>query len=214
MHGAFLGPSFSQAEIEQRLKAAGGHFSVLNEDAMLDAAAQALAEGKAIGWCQGAMEFGPRALGGRSILADARSSTMQKTLNLKVKYRESFRPFAPAVLRENVGDWFDLDVDLAYMLIVAPVKKERRHAMTQEEHALFGIDKLNVSRSDIPAVTHLDYSARVQTVHADTNPLFHSLISRFKGLTGCPVLVNTSFNIRGEPIVCTPEDSFPVFHGN
>ncbi len=159
------------------------------------------------------MEFGPRALGGRSILGDPRSPAMQKILNLKVKYRESFRPFAPAVLREDVADWFELDADSPYMLLVAGVKESRRRTMTAEEQALFGIDKLNVARSDIPAVTHVDYSARIQTVHADTNPRFHALLSRFKGLTGCPVLVNTSFNVRGEPIVHTPEDAFRCFMG-
>ena len=160
------------------------------------------------------MEFGPRALGARSILGDPRSPTMQKTLNLKVKYRESFRPFAPAVLREDVADWFDLDADSPYMLLVAPVKKAHQRPMSEAERALFGIDKLNVPRSDIPAVTHVDYSARIQTVHRETNPRFHALISRFKDITGCPVLVNTSFNVRGEPIVCTPEDAFRCFHGN
>jgi carbamoyltransferase len=159
------------------------------------------------------MEFGPRALGGRSILGDPRSASMQKTLNLRVKYRESFRPFAPSVLREDVGDWFELETDSPYMLLVAGVAEDRRRAMTAEEQALFGIDKLNVPRSDIPAVTHVDYSARVQTVHRDTNPRYHALIGAFKRLTGCPVLVNTSFNVRGEPIVCTPEDAFRCFMG-
>jgi len=170
--------------------------------------------GDAVGWIQGRMEFGPRSLGARSILGDPRSPSMQKMLNLQIKYRESFRPFAPAVLREDVSDWFELDVDSPYMLLVADVKRERRRRMTNEEEVLFGIDKLNVVRSDIPAVTHIDYSARVQTVHADTNPRFHKLISRFKDKTGCPVLVNTSFNVRGEPIVCTPEDAFRCFMGN
>jgi len=160
------------------------------------------------------MEFGPRSLGARSILGDPRSPTMQRNLNLKVKYRESFRPFAPAVLREDVADWFELDSDSPYMLIVADVRADRRRAMTAEEQALFGIDKLNVSRSEIPAVTHIDYSARIQTVSRDTNPLFHRLLTAFKRLTGCPVLVNTSFNVRGEPIVCTPEDAFRCFMGN
>jgi len=163
---------------------------------------------------QGRMEFGPRALGARSILGDPRSPTMQKTLNLRVKYRESFRPFAPAVLREDVSDWFELGADSPYMLLVADLKRERRRRMTNEQEQLFGIDKLNVVRSDIPAVTHVDYSARVQTVHADTNPRFHALLERFKSKTGCPVLVNTSFNVRGEPIVCTPEDAFRCFMGN
>jgi carbamoyltransferase len=160
------------------------------------------------------MEFGPRALGARSILGDPRSPGMQKNLNLKIKYRESFRPFAPSVLREDVADWFELNADSPYMLLVADVRNDRRRAMTEAEQALFGIDKLNVARSDIPAVTHVDYSARIQTVHANTNPMFHRLLSRFKQLTGCPVLVNTSFNVRGEPIVCTPEDAFRCFMGN
>ena len=160
------------------------------------------------------MEFGPRALGARSILGDPRSPTMQKVLNLKVKYRESFRPFAPSVLRERVADWFDLDADSPYMLLVADVKSSHCRKMSDEEQKLFGIDKLNVLRSDIPAVTHVDYSARIQTVHQDTNPRYHALISRFEELTGCPVLVNTSFNVRGEPIVCTPEDAFALLHGH
>jgi carbamoyltransferase len=166
-----------------------------------------------VGWFQGRIEFGPPALGGRSILGDARSPTMQKTLNLRVKYRESFRPFAPSVLREEVGNWFEIDEDSPYMLLVAGVDKKRRRQMTAEEQALFGIDKLNTVRSEIPAVTHVDYSARIQTVHRDTNPAYHALISAFHGLTGCPVLVNTSFNVRGEPIVCTPEDAFRCFMG-
>jgi carbamoyltransferase len=214
MAGSYLGPQFSQAEIERRLTGARARFSVLDETAMIDTTAHALAEQKAVGWFQGRMEFGPRSLGARSILGDARSPSMQKNLNLKVKYRESFRPFAPAVLREDVADWFDLESDSPYMLIVADVKNGRRRQMSAEEQALFGIDKLNVSRSDIPAVTHVDYSARVQTVHRETNPLFHRLLSRFKEFTGCPVLVNTSFNVRGEPIVCTPEDAFRCFMGN
>ncbi|HEX3065523.1 MAG TPA: carbamoyltransferase C-terminal domain-containing protein, partial [Dongiaceae bacterium] len=167
----------------------------------------------ALGWHQGRMEFGPRALGGRSILGDARSPTIQKTLNLQVKYRESFRPFAPAVLREDVADWFELDGDSPYMLLVAPVQKDHCRAMDEEQRKLFGIDKLNVARSDIPAVTHVDYSARVQTVHRETNPRFHALIDAFKQKTGCPVVVNTSFNVRGEPVVCTPEDAFRCFMG-
>jgi carbamoyltransferase len=214
MSGAFLGPEFSQSEIEQRLTAAGARFSVLREDEMIEATAQALADQLAVGWFQGRMEFGPRSLGARSILGDPRSPTMQKNLNLKVKYRESFRPFAPAVLREDVADWFELNSDSPYMLIVADVRAERRRAMSAEAQALFGIDKLNVARSDIPAVTHVDYSARIQTVSADTNPRFHRLLTRFKALTGCSVLVNTSFNVRGEPIVCTPEDAFRCFMGN
>jgi carbamoyltransferase len=214
MSGSYLGPHYSQAEIERRLAAAGAKFDVLDEAGMLEAAALALAGEKAVGWFQGRMEFGPRSLGARSILADSRSPAMQKTLNLKIKYRESFRPFAPAVLREDVADWFDLSSDSPYMIFVADVKKDRRRPMTPTEQGLFGIDKLNVARSEIPAVTHVDYSARIQTVHRDTNALFHKLLSRFKQLTGCPVLVNTSFNIRGEPIVCTPEDAFRCFMGN
>jgi carbamoyltransferase len=214
MSGAFLGPEFSQGDIERRLKETGARFEVLSEDAMIEVTAKALADQLAIGWFQGRMEFGPRSLGARSILGDPRSPTMQKNLNLKVKYRESFRPFAPAVLREDVAHWFDLDSDSPYMLIVADVREDRRRAMNADEQALFGIDKLNVSRSEIPAVTHIDYSARIQTVSRDTNPLFHRLLTAFKRLTGCPVLVNTSFNVRGEPIVCTPEDAFRCFMGN
>jgi carbamoyltransferase len=214
MAGAFLGPEYSQSEIERRLSAAGARYTVLGEEEMVETTAKALADQLAIGWFQGRMEFGPRSLGARSILGDPRSPTMQRNLNLKVKYRESFRPFAPAVLREDVADWFELDSDSPYMLIVADVRADRRRAMTAEEQALFGIDKLNVSRSEIPAVTHIDYSARIQTVSRDTNPLFHRLLTAFKRLTGCPVLVNTSFNVRGEPIVCTPEDAFRCFMGN
>lgn len=213
MQGAYLGPQYEQADIESRLRAAGAVFETLSESAMLDACAQALAAGQALGWHQGRMEFGPRALGGRSILGDPRSPTMQKTLNLQVKYRESFRPFAPAVLREHVAEWFDLDEDSPYMLLVADVANRHRIPMTDEQQQLFGIDKLNVARSTIPAVTHVDYSARVQTVHQDTNPRYHGLLKRFAALTGCPVLINTSFNVRGEPIVCTPEDAFRCFMG-
>jgi carbamoyltransferase len=214
MQGAYLGPAFEQSDVESRLTKAGAHFSVLSEEDVIENTASALAAGEAVGWMQGRMEFGPRALGNRSILGDPRSPKMQKTLNLRVKYRESFRPFAPSVLREDVSDWFEMDVDSPYMLLVADVKANRRRAMSAEEEALFGIDKLNVARSEIPAVTHVDYSARVQTVHADTNPRYHALISRFKAKTGCPVLVNTSFNVRSEPIVCTPEDAFRCFMGN
>ncbi len=213
MHGSFLGPSFAQREIEERLKGAGARFEVLDEKCLLEACADALVDGKALGWFQGRMEFGPRALGGRSILGDARSPSMQSVLNLKVKYRESFRPFAPSVLREDVADWFELDEDSPYMLLVAGVAEGRRRAMTEEERGLFGIEKLNVPRSEIPAVTHVDYSARIQTVHRETNPRYHALISAFKERTGCPVIVNTSFNVRGEPIVCTPEDAFRCFMG-
>ena len=214
MSGAFLGPEYAQGDIETRLAASGARFDVLSEDAMIAATAQALADQLAVGWFQGRMEFGPRSLGARSILGDPRSPAMQKNLNLKVKYRESFRPFAPAVLREDVADWFELDADSPYMLLVADVRDDKRRSMSAEEEALFGIDKLNVSRSEIPAVTHVDYSARIQTVTAETNPRFHRLLGQFKALTGCPVLVNTSFNVRGEPIVCTPEDAFRCFMGN
>ncbi len=213
MSGSYLGPSYKQADIEQRLTAAGARFTVLSDIEVIESCAAALAGGRALGWHQGRMEFGPRALGGRSILGDARSPTMQKLLNLKVKYRESFRPFAPSVLREDVGAWFDLNGDSPYMLLVADVLERHRIPMTSEQQALFGIEKLNVPRSSIPAVTHVDYSARIQTVHAETNPRYHALISRFKALTGCPVIVNTSFNVRGEPIVSTPEDAFRCFMG-
>jgi carbamoyltransferase len=213
MKGAYLGPEFSQQEIERRLQAAGAVFTTLTDEELIKASAQALADEKALGWFQGRMEFGPRALGGRSILGDARSPSMQSVLNLKVKYRESFRPFAPSVLREDVADWFEMDVDSPYMLLVADVVQRRRIPMTEEQQKLFGIEKLNVPRSEIPAVTHVDYSARVQTVHSDTNPRYHQLISKFKQLTGCPVIVNTSFNVRGEPIVCFPEDAFRCFMG-
>ena len=213
MRGSYLGPAFSTSEIETRLKKCGAHFEVLEDDALIATCAEDLSQGKALGWLQGRMEFGPRALGNRSILGDPRSPTMQKTLNLKVKYRESFRPFAPSVLREHVSEWFELDGDSPYMLMVADVVRNRRREMTEEERQRFGIDKLNVPRSDIPAVTHVDYSARIQTVHKDTNPRYHALISAFERRTGCPVLINTSFNVRGEPIVCTPEDAFRCFMG-
>ena len=213
MQGAYLGPSFREADVERRLTAAGAKFAACTDDELLGRAVEALADGKAVGWFQGRMEFGPRALGNRSILGDARSPSMQSLLNLKVKYRESFRPFAPSVLREDVREWFELDADSPYMLLVAGVQERRRFPMTAEQQQLFGIDKLNVPRSEIPAVTHVDYSARVQTVHAETNPRYHALISAFKARTGCPVIVNTSFNIRGEPIVCTPEDAFRCFMG-
>jgi carbamoyltransferase len=214
MAGSYLGPEFDDGETQTRLKAAGARYAVLPRDQLLERTAHALADGKAVGWFQGRMEFGPRALGNRSILADPRDPQMQKKLNLKVKYRESFRPFAPSVLREHVSEWLDIDVDSPYMLMVAPVHERHRREMTGEEQRLFGIDKLNVPRSSVPAVTHVDYSARVQTVHRETNPLYHDLIGRFHELTGCPVLVNTSFNVRSEPIVCTPEDAFRCFMGS
>jgi carbamoyltransferase len=213
MKGSYLGPEFSQEEISDRLASCGAVFKTFNEDELLEQTAKALAGGNAVGWMNGRMEFGPRALGGRSIIADPRSSNMQKLLNLKVKYRESFRPFAPSILREDVAQWFELDDDSPYMLLVADVVKNKRRQMTAEEQALFGIDKLNVPRSDIPSVTHVDYSARVQTVHEETNPRYYALIKRFKELTGCPIIVNTSFNVRGEPIICTPEDAFRCFMG-
>jgi len=213
MSGSYLGPEFAQGEIERRLREAGAVFQVLGERELLDAAVDALVAEKAVGWFQGRMEFGPRALGNRSILGDARSPTMQKTLNLRVKFRESFRPFAPSVLAEDVSEWFELQRESPYMLQVADVTPPHRKAMTEAQRSLFGIDKLNVPRSDIPAVTHVDYSARIQTVHRETNPRYHALLSAFKARTGCPVLVNTSFNVRGEPIVCTPEDAFRCFMG-
>jgi carbamoyltransferase len=212
MKGSYLGPSYSQVDIERRLLAAGAVFTTEDDTDLINTAARALADGKAIGWHQGRMEFGPRALGSRSIIADPRSPTVQKLLNLKVKYRESFRPFAPSVLREDVQDWFDLDADSPYMLLVADVLPSRQLPKTEDKH-LFGIDKLNVPRSMIPAVTHVDYSARIQTVHKETNSRYHALITRFKEITGCPVIVNTSFNVRGEPIVATPEDAFRCLMG-
>ena len=213
MNGSYLGPSYAQDDIERRLSTAGAVFTTVSDDQVTELTAQALADGKAVGWHQGRMEFGPRALGGRSIIADPRSAAMQKQLNLKVKYRESFRPFAPSVLREDLSDWFDLDSDSPYMLLVADVVPSRQLAMSEQQQQLFGIEKLNVPRSSIPAVTHVDYSARIQTVHKEVNPRYHALISRFKQLTGCPVLVNTSFNVRGEPIVSTPEDAFRCLMG-
>jgi len=211
MQGSYLGPSYKQNDIEKELTNCGANFITLDDEEIIEQTAQNLLEGKAIGWFQGRMEFGPRALGGRSILGDPRSGTMQKTLNLKVKYRESFRPFAPSILREDLTEWFDLNCDSPYMLIVDEVKTDKRHKVTEEEEKLFGIDKLNVNRSEIPAVTHVDYSARIQTVHKETNPKYHALISKFKEKSNCPIVVNTSFNVRGEPIVCTPEDAFRCF---
>ena len=213
MKGAYLGPEFTDAEVESELTACGATFKKLSEDKLIDTVATALADEKAVGWMQGRMEFGPRALGGRSIIADPRSPIMQKQLNLKVKYRESFRPFAPSVLREDVSEWFEHETDSPYMLLVAEVKEDKRRSMTDEEEALFGINKLNVPRSSVPAITHVDYSARIQTVHADTNPRYHAVISKFKEKTGCPLVVNTSFNVRGEPIICTPTDAFKCFMG-
>ncbi|MEX0923866.1 MAG: carbamoyltransferase [Rhodovibrionaceae bacterium] len=213
MSGAYLGPGYDQAEVERRLTESQAVYTRLDDAALIDRTAEALEAGKAVGWFQGRMEFGPRALGNRSILGDPRSPQMQSLLNLKVKYRESFRPFAPSVLREDAAEWFEIEGDSPYMLLVADVAEDKRIAMTAEQQALFGIDKLNVPRSEIPAVTHVDYSARVQTVHAETNPRYHALISAFKDRSGCPLLVNTSFNVRGEPLVCTPEDAFRCFMG-
>tara|TARA_B100000900_G_scaffold415480_1_gene445519 strand:- start:19539 stop:21377 length:1839 start_codon:yes stop_codon:yes gene_type:complete len=213
MNGSYLGPSFSSNEIEDFLNQAGAIFHKLDEKELIDKVANALSAGKAVGWMQGRMEFGPRALGNRSIIADPRSEVMQRQLNIKVKYRESFRPFAPSILREHVEEWFEHNGDSPYMLLVANVKDNKRLEISEEEKALFGIDKLNVPRSLVPAITHVDYSARIQTVHADTNPKYHALINRFNEITGCPLVVNTSFNVRGEPIVCSPEDAFKCFMG-
>jgi carbamoyltransferase len=213
MRGSYLGPVFSQQEIESRLDNCGAKYHVLDSDKLIMETAKLLANEKAVGWFQGRMEFGPRALGGRSILGDPRSPSMQKNLNLKVKYRESFRPFAPSVLAENANDWFSIESSSPYMLIVANVQPSHCHDKTDEEQQLSGLDKLYSIRSDIPAVTHIDYSARVQTVHMDTNPRYYALLAAFKEITNCPVLVNTSFNVRGEPIVCTPDDAFKCFMG-
>ena len=209
MAGALLGPEFAQADVETRLTAAGARFTALSDGDVVTQTAQALADNAAIGWFQGRMEFGPRALGARSIIGNPAAPDMQRTLNLKVKFRESFRPFAPAVRREDVADWFEMDTDSPYMLLVAGVKEDKR--FTANDSGKFGVDKLNEVRSQIPAVTHVDYSARVQTVSADVNPRFHALLTQFRVLTGIPVLVNTSFNVRSEPIVCTPEDAFRCF---
>lgn len=213
MQGSYLGPQYSQDEVNQQLTKAGAIFEVVGDEELFSIAANALADGKAIGWHQGRMEFGPRALGGRSILADPRSPVLQKQLNLKVKYRESFRPFAPSILREDVSKWFDVDTDSPYMLLVADINQSQKISMTQEQEKLFGIEKLNIPRSTIPAVTHVDYSARLQTVCEQTNPRYYKLIKKFKELTGCPVLVNTSFNVRGEPIVESPQDAFKCLMG-
>jgi len=213
MKGSYLGPEFNDAEIEAALTACGGIFKKLSETEMIEEVVSALTHEKIVGWMQGRMEFGPRALGGRSIIADPRSPNMQKQLNLKVKYRESFRPFAPSILCEDVSEWFEHDTDSPYMLLVADVKEDKRLTMTEDEESLFGIDKLNVPRSSVPAITHVDYSARLQTVHKETNARYHAVISRFKEKTGCPIIVNTSFNIRGEPIVCNPKDAFNCLMG-
>jgi len=213
MKGSYLGPEFTQEEIEKELKKIGANFEKVNFEDLINQTSEFLSNEKAIGWFQGRMEFGPRALGGRSILGDPRSDKMQKNLNLKVKYRESFRPFAPSVLRDDISSWFDISVDSPYMLLVANINSKKKIEMTEEQKKLFGIDKLNIKRSEIPAVTHVDYSARIQTVTKDNNNRYYELISKFKEKTGCPILVNTSFNVRGEPIVNTPTDAFNCFMG-
>jgi carbamoyltransferase len=213
MNGSYLGPKFSDDQVEGELINCGANFKKLTSDQIIKDTAKALSEEKAVGWFQGRMEFGPRSLGNRSIIADSRSEKMQKNLNVKVKYRESFRPFAPAVLFEKVSEWFEINSESPYMLFVADVKKSKQLQMTEEQKNLFGIDKLNIKRSSIPSVTHVDYSARIQTVHKETNPIFHKLIEEFERITKFPVLVNTSFNVRGEPIVCTATDAFNCFMG-
>jgi len=213
MQGSYLGPSFNDSEIEKSLNILGAKYTKLSEEELLFATAKELSQEKTIGWFQGRMEFGPRALGSRSIIADPRSDKMQKLLNLKIKFRESFRPFAPSVLREDLSDWFEINCDSPYMLLVADINKSRRREMTTEDKKLFGIKKLNVKRSEIPAITHVDYSARIQTVHKETNPKYYKLLQNFKKITNCPVIVNTSFNVRGEPIVCTVQDAFKCFMG-
>ena len=213
MKGSYIGPEYSNEEIKNRLKIMGANFKVLSDDDIIEQTAEDLSNGDAVGWFQGRMEFGPRALGGRSIIGDPRSPEMQKNLNLKVKYRESFRPFAPSILADDVSEWFKIDVKSPYMLLVANIVDSKKKEMNEEEKKLFGIDKLNIQRSEIPAVTHVDYSARIQTVHKDTNLKYFNLINKFKEKTGCPILVNTSFNVRGEPIVNTPEDAFNCFMG-
>ena len=213
MQGSYLGPSFSNDEVEKILKSLNANFKKYSEEELIDNVAKNLAAGMTVGWFQGRMEFGPRALGGRSILADPRNKNMQKELNLKVKFRESFRPFAPSVLREDVSNWFELDCDSPYMLLVSDLNKKIQISMTEKDKKLFGIDKLNIQRSSIPAVTHVDYSARIQTVHKETNPRYNKLLNKFKEITNCPVLVNTSFNVRGEPIVCDVKDAYKCFMG-
>jgi len=211
MRGAFLGPSFSNEEIEQFLNSIDAPYVCLSDEALFNRVAQQLASEKIVGWFRGRMEFGPRSLGGRSILGDARSPKMQSVMNLKIKYRESFRPFAPSVLQDRLSDYFKMEVDSPYMLLVAPVLEKHHTAISKEQETLWGIDLLNVPRSDIPAVTHVDYSARIQTVHQETNPGYYALLKAFESKTSCGVLVNTSFNVRGEPIVCTPEDAYRCF---
>jgi carbamoyltransferase len=213
MNGSFLGPEYKQDEIEHSLNSLGANYKLLSNEQIIENTCEALIEGKAVGWHQGRMEFGPRSLGSRSIIGDARSADMQKTINLKVKFRESFRPFAPSVLNDKVSDWFDIETESPYMAIVATVKKEHREKISDVDGKLFGIEKLNIKRSSLPAITHVDYSARIQTVHKDTNSKYYALIKRFEDLTGCPVIINTSFNIRGEPIVSSPSDAYQCFMG-
>jgi len=211
MHGAYLGPRPGEQEIKDYLDSVDARYETLDDDTLMTRLAEILDGENVVGWAQGRMEFGPRSLGGRSIIGDPRSQKMQSVMNLKIKYRESFRPFAPAVRAGKVSDWFEIDRPSPYMLLVAPVKEDKRLTMTEEQQQLFGIEKLNIPRSQIPAITHVDYSARIQTVHSDTNPRFYKLLEAFEARTGCPVLVNTSFNVRGEPIVCTPEDAYRCF---
>ena len=213
MKGSYLGPKFDNNSIEKSLKDLKANYVKKSSNEVCSIVAKELSNNKTVGWFQGRMEFGPRALGGRSILADPRSEKMQKELNLKIKFRESFRPFAPSVLREDLSNWFEMDYDSPYMLLVSEVKKDKQIKMSEKDKKLFGIEKLNVRRSSIPAITHVDYSARIQTVHKETNPKYYNLINEFKKITGCPVLVNTSFNVRGEPIVCSVEDAFNCFMG-
>jgi len=211
MRGSYLGPRSSEGEIKDYLDSVNARYETLDDDALMPRLAEILDGENVVGWSQGRMEFGPRSLGGRSVIGDPRSQKMQSVMNLKIKYRESFRPFAPAVKAEKVSDWFEIDRRSPYMLLVAPVKEDKRLAMTEQQQKLFGIEKLNIPRSQIPAITHVDYSARIQTVHSDTNPRFYKLLEAFEARTDCPVLVNTSFNVRGEPIVCTPEDAYRCF---
>ena len=211
MRGAYLGPHFKESEIKNFLDSNEIPYRQLNESQLTKVVSSDLQKGKVVGWFQGPMEFGPRALGGRSIIGDPRNPEMQSTMNLKIKYRESFRPFAPSVLAEKVNEWFEMDEESPYMLMVAGVRKDKRISMTKEQNKLFGIDLLNVPRSQIPAITHVDYSARIQTVHKDTNKRYYDLIKEFEKETQCAVLINTSFNVRGEPIVCTPEQAYRCF---
>ena len=213
MNGSYLGGEYSQNEIEKELNNIGAIFQTYNYEDLIENTSEFISQEKAVGWFQGRMEFGPRALGARSILADPRSDKMQKNLNLKVKFRESFRPFAPSILREELSNWFEMDVDSPYMLLVANIDEDKKIQMSKEQNNLFGIEKLNIKRSSIPAVTHVDYSSRIQTVSKKTNKIFYDLISKFKEKTGCPIVINTSFNVRGEPIVCTPTDAFKCFMG-